>query len=273
MNNQRNNNRRRGRGSNRGGGNSGNQGNRIDSRARGNAPQLLEKYRKLAHEASLNDDRVQTEYYLQFADHYFRVIADGRAQKEDGRPQRRDNEQSGFETEDFDEEREDSRDSSRDSGRDTSREDRPREDRQRDERPRDERPREERQARQNRPRRQDGDAEATGGETPFDVRPGAEGDEDDGDNPFLAKPRRKPRRRKDEDSTEAADGPSAIDPGLLPPAIGRTAAGSAAEPKGEADAPAPAAAEAEDDGEAKPRRRLKMPRRSSGDEEELAAVG
>ena len=45
-NNRNNNNRRRGRGSNRSQG--GGQSNRIDSRARGNAPQLLEKYRKLA---------------------------------------------------------------------------------------------------------------------------------------------------------------------------------------------------------------------------------
>jgi hypothetical protein len=87
LNQNRNNNRRRGRGGNRGqGGN--NQGNRIDSRARGNAPQMLEKYRKLAHDASLNGDRVQTEYYLQFADHYFRVVADSRVQRDDQRPRR-----------------------------------------------------------------------------------------------------------------------------------------------------------------------------------------
>ena len=92
MNQNRNNNRRRGRGSNRGGQGGGNQGNRIDSRARGNAPQMLEKYRKLAHDASLNGDRVQTEYYLQFADHYFRVIADMRAQKDEPQRPRRDNE-------------------------------------------------------------------------------------------------------------------------------------------------------------------------------------
>ena len=89
-NNNRNNNRRRGR-NNRGPG-GGNQGNRIDSRARGNAPQMLEKYKKMAHDASLNGDRVQTEYYLQFADHYFRVIADTRSQNEP-RPRRDDREQ------------------------------------------------------------------------------------------------------------------------------------------------------------------------------------
>ena len=59
--------------------------NRIDSRARGNAPQLLEKYRKLAHDAHLNGDRVQAEYYLQFADHYFRVLADARTRQEEQR--------------------------------------------------------------------------------------------------------------------------------------------------------------------------------------------
>ena len=34
----------------------------------------------------------QTEYYLQFADHYFRVIADMRAQKDEPQRPRRDNE-------------------------------------------------------------------------------------------------------------------------------------------------------------------------------------
>ena len=83
-----NNNRRRGRGNNnrpQGGGGSREQLNRIDSRARGNAPQMLEKYKKLASDAHLNGDRVQAEYYLQFADHYFRVIADQRLRQEEQR--------------------------------------------------------------------------------------------------------------------------------------------------------------------------------------------
>jgi len=88
LNQNRGNNRRRGRGGNR---QQGGQANRIDSRARGNAPQLLEKYKKLAHDAQMNGDRVQAEYYLQFADHYFRVVADSRTQKDESRP-RRDNE-------------------------------------------------------------------------------------------------------------------------------------------------------------------------------------
>ncbi len=95
-------NRRRGRGNNRSQG--GNQLNRIDSRARGTAPQLLEKYKKLAHDASLNGDRVQTEYYLQFADHYFRVIADTKARQDEQRGRRddhRDQQGDGDEEDEF----------------------------------------------------------------------------------------------------------------------------------------------------------------------------
>ncbi len=98
-NNNRGTNRRRGRGNNRpqgsGGGGSGQQLNRIDSRARGNAPQLLEKYRKLAHDAHLNGDRVTAEYYLQFADHYFRVLADQRVRQDEQRKPRDERWQEG----------------------------------------------------------------------------------------------------------------------------------------------------------------------------------
>jgi hypothetical protein len=83
LNNNRNN-RRRGRGNRNQGGN-GAQLNRIDSRARGNAPQMLDKYKKLAQDAHHNGDRVQMEYYLQFADHYFRVIADNKARQDEQR--------------------------------------------------------------------------------------------------------------------------------------------------------------------------------------------
>lgn len=95
-NNRGNNNRRRGRGNNRQQG-GGQQLNRIDSRARGNAPQLLEKYRKLAQDAHLNGDRVTAEYYLQFADHYFRVLADQRLRQEEQRQRRDERWQEGGE--------------------------------------------------------------------------------------------------------------------------------------------------------------------------------
>jgi hypothetical protein len=74
--------RRRGRGGQRGQ-NLGQPGNRQDNRQRGNAAQLLEKYKSLARDAQLAGDRVQTEYYLQFADHYFRVLGETRARFED----------------------------------------------------------------------------------------------------------------------------------------------------------------------------------------------
>ncbi|MFN5645675.1 MAG: DUF4167 domain-containing protein, partial [Sphingomonadales bacterium] len=83
--------RRRGRGNNRAQSNNRNgydHQNRVDNRARGNAAQMLEKYKKLAQDAQLNGDRVQAEYYHQFADHYFRVLADYRSRQEEGRPQR-----------------------------------------------------------------------------------------------------------------------------------------------------------------------------------------
>ena len=83
--------RRRGRGNNRTQSNNRNgydNQNRIDNRARGNAAQMLEKYKKLAQDAQLNGDRVQAEYFHQFADHYFRVLADYRSRQEESRPQR-----------------------------------------------------------------------------------------------------------------------------------------------------------------------------------------
>lgn len=93
--NNRQNGRRRGRGGGSGaprpnGGNGGqDRGNRIDNRARGNAAQLLEKYKALARDAQMQGDRVNTEYYLQFADHYFRVLSESRSRFEDQQPRPR----------------------------------------------------------------------------------------------------------------------------------------------------------------------------------------
>ena len=81
--------RRRGRGGQGGSRNLGGQpGNRQDNRQRGNAAQLLEKYKSMARDSQLAGDRVQTEYYLQFADHYFRVLSESRARFDDQRRQR-----------------------------------------------------------------------------------------------------------------------------------------------------------------------------------------
>ena len=89
--NNRQNGRRRGRGGQQvrngqpGGG--AERGNRIDNRARGNAAQLLEKYKSLARDAQMQGDRVNTEYYHQFADHYFRVLSESRLRFDEQRPQ------------------------------------------------------------------------------------------------------------------------------------------------------------------------------------------
>lgn len=84
---QNNNNRRRGRNNNNNRQQNNNRSgfdynNSIDNRARGNAAQMLEKYKKLAQDAQFNGDRVNAEYHLQFADHYFRVLADFRSRQE-----------------------------------------------------------------------------------------------------------------------------------------------------------------------------------------------
>ena len=64
--------------------------NRQDNRSRGNAAQLHEKYKAMARDAQLAGDRVQTEYYLQFADHYFRILNESRARFEEQRRPRDD---------------------------------------------------------------------------------------------------------------------------------------------------------------------------------------
>jgi len=95
--------RRRGRGGGGGGpprSNNPGPGNRQDNRQRGNAAQLLEKYKGLARDAQMQGDRVLTENYLQFADHYFRVLNENRARFEEQRPRQRDDYQDDYESED-----------------------------------------------------------------------------------------------------------------------------------------------------------------------------
>ena len=149
-------------------------GNRIDNRARGNAPQLLEKYKTLARDAQQSGDRVLAEYYFQFADHYFRVLAESRARYEEANPNRPrqdygDQDNEGFDGDgnegDSDGEFEAPRDARPQPNRSDNRgdqqprpyrDDRPRSDQNRDERPRsdqnrDDRPRND-QNRDDRPR-------------------------------------------------------------------------------------------------------------------------
>lgn len=301
-NNNSNNNRRRGRGNNRpqgGGGGGGQPSNRIDSRARGNAPQMLEKFRKLAQDAHLNGDRVQSEYYLQFADHYFRVIADTRVRQEEQRARRDERWQEGDAP----------REESDDSGEFSVESDFPsfdqpppayasrreREERQenadRAERPerverpeRTERPeRVERPERAERaPRRDDRPrVEAVEvREKASDEQQDAGGEADEArsanpyeppENPFIRpnrnarglRPRREDRQPRREDQ---ADGETlGLDPSSLPPAIARE----------ETRVPESSAPEAptEETAEAKPRRRARRKVADEGDAETIASVG
>ncbi len=285
-NNNNGNNRRRGRGNNnnRQGGGGGQQTNRIDSRARGNAPQMLEKFRKLAHDAHLNGDRVQSEYYLQFADHYFRVIADTRVRQEEQRARRDENWREG------DAPRDDS-----DGGDDFSVESdfpafdqappayasrREREERaeaqnraesqERPERPerqsrpeRQERP--ERQPRRDeRPDREAAQTEPQQNESGEEAEVRAANPYEPPENPFVRpnrnsrglRPRRDDRQLREErgETVDAGEAPG-LDPSLLPPSIAR-----------DEEVPAEVA-------EAKPRRRARRKPTDEGDAEALATVG
>ena len=181
--------RRRGRGGQGGGGRNlgGQPGNRQDNRQRGNAAQLLEKYKSMARDSQLAGDRVQTEYFLQFADHYFRVLSESRARFEEQNPRRqRDDEldENDGDEELAETETETSSDERQDGGERFSRRDRPR--------------RNDRDDRGNRDASGDSEPQQmNGGETiPFDVLPPAIG-RDDGESVEAAEEEepRRPRRR------------------------------------------------------------------------------
>ena len=189
--------RRRGRGGQRGQNLGGQPGNRQDNRQRGNAAQLLEKYKSMARDAQLAGDRVQTEYYLQFADHYFRVLGENRARFEEQNPRRSRDEELDEDEGDVE---------MAEAGEETSSDDRPeRGDRQeRGERPyRGERfNRQDRQRREERAGDDEGDREerrprANGRDDslPLDVLPPAIGRGEDQAPEASEEEPRKPRRR------------------------------------------------------------------------------
>ena len=246
MNNNRNQNRRRGRGNNRPqGGGGGQQLNRIDSRARGNAPQMLEKFKKMAQDAHLNGDRVQAEYYLQFADHYFRVIADQRLRQEEQRRPRDERFPDGGPDEDGD-------DGEFGNEGDIPGFDQPVSYR-RDDTPRE--AREPREPRPERPRRERAEAPSAPEEAPAEETSEASADassafEPAGGNPFTRDNRAtrglRPRRDRAEPPLDDAGG---LDPAALPPAIAPTAN-----------------AAGDESGEPAPARRRGRPRRAAGDD-------
>lgn len=230
-------------------------GNRQDNRGRGNAPQMLEKYKALARDAQQAGDRVQTEYYLQFADHYFRVVSETRSRYEEPRRARED-------AEDYDDEgvEDGVEDEVEVRAERPQRDYRDRDDRpQRADRPREDRPREDRQremAREDRPQREE---RAGREDRPRDDRPRD-------DRPLRAD---RPRRYRDEDRApayaEAANGGAAngqeeddgprLDLDRLPPAIPRPVLSDGEDADG-----AEIVANQDEDGDDRPRR-ARRPRR------------
>ncbi|NIJ38970.1 hypothetical protein FHR22_003704 [Sphingopyxis panaciterrae] len=241
------------------------QANRIDSRARGNGAQMIEKYRNLARDAQLAGDRVQTEYYLQFADHYFRVVSDFRARQEEknaqnGQDRGHDRQREIRGVEDFDGHDDTDVDIDTDTGRDDgdNGDDRGERNDRGDRSDRGDRaPRE---ARGNRESRGDRDDDSRGNRQPARARParGRDADDGQGDRDERAdggnvreeaaaeeqpapRPARRPARRprKDEAADGADNGNAGIDTAVLPPAIGRPERSAEADAGEEAPAAKP----------------------------------
>ncbi|HEY0112590.1 MAG TPA: DUF4167 domain-containing protein [Allosphingosinicella sp.] len=232
------NNRQNGRRRGRGGGprspnQSPNMGNRQDNRSRGNAAQLLEKYKSLARDAQLQGDRVQSEYWLQFADHYFRVLNENRPRFEEQRPRR--DEFASDEDEDQDEGM--NADGDEDEGDEReARDDRPQRTERNDNRDRSGRG--DRFEGRDRPRREYGE-ERNGEPRDRNV--------ETRDRNGEARERFRPRRDRDEPRAEAeGQGEERIALDVLPPAISVV----------EGDAPPKA-----------PRRRTRRPRAEDGEAE------
>jgi hypothetical protein len=189
--------RRRGRGG-QGGRNLGGQpGNRQDNRQRGNAAQLLEKYKSMARDSQLAGDRVQTEYYLQFADHYFRVLSESRARFEDqNQPSRRHRDDDDSDDGDDELETAEAEGSDEQSERE-ERQDRGERNSRRTPRPR----REERSARADR----DEQDHVNGAETiPFDALPPAIGRDEPEADEEPKRPKRRTRASRSSDGEEEA---------------------------------------------------------------------
>ena len=232
--------RRRGRGGQRQqGGNPNGQGNgnRIDNRARGNANQLYEKYKTLARDAQMQGDRVNTEYYLQFADHYFRVLSESRSRFEDQQPRRASND--SFDDEDgfYDGDSEEAGEQQQGQPQQQPRYEQSRHDQQRGEQPR--RDREQREARPPREDREPRQPMLNGHDARAD-EPAAVA------HPEEQRPRRgRPRRDRADVPEAAAPEQATFDAALLPPPITPVSG-----IEGEVDEAVPS--------EAKPRRRRRL---------------
>ena len=244
--NNRQNGRRRGRGGQQPRGMSGNSGgNARDNRQRGNAAQLHEKYKSMARDAQLAGDRVQTEYYLQFADHYFRMLGDARPRFDEQKRGRDDDQDDGDD---------DRMDSDMDGDDDDGDQDEQPQRQQPQARPRNDRePRSDREPRPDREPRSDREPRAD--REPRRERPSVERAASDRAEPRHERPNGRTRdddgRARGRDSAPAED--ERIDFAVLPPAIGTASDDEDDRTTGPVEAET--AAEAP-----RPRRRVRRPR-------------
>jgi hypothetical protein len=228
--------RRRGRGGGQRSPGNPNSNSRIDNRQRGNASQLYEKYKNLARDAQMAGDRVNTEYYLQFADHYFRVLNENKSRFED---QRRQREEAGYEDGEGEDEGGDRRPYAEHRARDDAREEAPRFNGRGNGRQTED---DAEGSDMTAPRREPRARQARGGEdAPTPTPAPIEGERAVEGEPAAPQPRRRGRPRKD---AAPAVEPTSLDADRLPPSLGASAGAN------------------DDENEEKPRRRRGRPRAS-----------
>jgi hypothetical protein len=165
----------------------------------------------MARDSQLAGDRVQSEYYLQFAEHYFRVLSESRARFEEQNPRRqRDDELDEDDGDEMETSGEDNSDIEEEQATRPERNDR----RDRTERP-ERQERQRRYSRNDRPRdegdERNGLERGNGADEriPMDVLPPAIGREesanDEGEEEAIeARPRRRARRPRSQDEGDIA---------------------------------------------------------------------
>jgi hypothetical protein len=232
------------------------EGNRQDNRQRGNAAQLLEKYKSMARDAQLGGDRVQTEYYLQYAEHYYRMLGESRARYDEQRRARGEDMDDDENDDELAEGGDDQRLNDQQNRDDERSERNPRNDRNdgndRFDRERSAGNRNQRPDRSDRAPRYAGNDrnDRTGGEG--SDRSGIDGADSAGVDDVrqtASRPARPPRSADRGDGSEPRPNLESISFDALPPAIGRDAVSDVA------DVDAPAA----------PKRRIRKPRAAADD--------
>src|SRR3546814_5043944 len=165
----------------------------------------------LEREAKTEGDRVNTEYYLQFADHYFRVLADNRSRQEEQQGWRRNRDDNRF---DGDGEGEDEAESDTEMVQGVGDRFRTQDAGEEGDRPQRQNQREPRRARRN---HEETEA-AEQAQVPEEIAEQSQAHDTD---EAAHKPKRAPRARRASKSDAVADESHTMDAAILPPSISR----------------------------------------------------